>query len=222
MNMIQRMKEKAIKITVVFMAALLCLFTMPGVAMAVEGGTWVPFVNDGYFNPGTLVYSYDDSGYSVYGCEYLPSDEIEYSLTFSDVNRYRFKFVYAGIDYGWVYASSSVENIDGYPAYIFFINDNGIAAFLMISAFDGSTLRCQVRTESGVLGESFDLYIESFIPNTPSVTSFLDSGTSVLSWLISTFTSILTFMIANPICFIGLIGSLVGVAFIYIKSTIGT
>lgn len=53
------------------------------------------------------------------------------------------------------------------------------------------------------------------------ISTFLELGTSVVTWLITTFGSILTFMLANPICFLGLILSIVGTAFVYLRSTIG-
>ena len=56
---------------------------------------------------------------------------------------------------------------------------------------------------------------------TADISTFLELGTSVVTWLITTFGSILTFMLANPICFLGLIMSIVGTAFVYLRSTIG-
>ena len=56
---------------------------------------------------------------------------------------------------------------------------------------------------------------------TADISTFLELGTSVVTWLITTFGSILTFMLANPICFLGLILSIVGTAFVYLRSTIG-
>lgn len=56
---------------------------------------------------------------------------------------------------------------------------------------------------------------------TADISTFLEMGTSVVTWLITTFGSILTFMLANPICFLGLILSIVGTAFVYLRSTIG-
>lgn len=56
---------------------------------------------------------------------------------------------------------------------------------------------------------------------TADVSTFLELGTSVVTWLLTTFGSILTFMLANPICFLGLIMTIVGTAFVYLRSTIG-
>lgn len=53
------------------------------------------------------------------------------------------------------------------------------------------------------------------------LTTFFGFGTSALTWIISCFTTILNFMLANPIAFIGLIFSLIGTAFVYLRSTIG-
>lgn len=51
--------------------------------------------------------------------------------------------------------------------------------------------------------------------------TFFGFGTSTLTWLISCFTTILNFMLANPICFVGLIFTLIGTAFVYLRSTVG-
>lgn len=53
------------------------------------------------------------------------------------------------------------------------------------------------------------------------LTTFFGFGTSALTWLITCFTTILNFMLTNPICFIGLIFSLIGTAFVYLRSTMG-
>lgn len=59
--------------------------------------------------------------------------------------------------------------------------------------------------------------------STPSadITTFTGYATSVLTWIISSFTSVLTFMLANPICFVWLIVSLIGVVFVFLRRTIG-
>lgn len=51
--------------------------------------------------------------------------------------------------------------------------------------------------------------------------TFTDWGTSVLTWIISSFTKVLEFMLANPICFVWLIVSLIGVVFVFLRRTIG-
>lgn len=53
------------------------------------------------------------------------------------------------------------------------------------------------------------------------LTTFFGFGTSALTWIITCFGTILNFMLANPICFIGLIFSLIGTAFVYLRSTVG-
>lgn len=53
------------------------------------------------------------------------------------------------------------------------------------------------------------------------LTTFFGFGTSALTWLITCFGTVLNFMLANPICFIGLIFSLIGTAFVYLRATIG-
>lgn len=57
--------------------------------------------------------------------------------------------------------------------------------------------------------------------STADLTTFFGFATSALTWLITTFGTILNFMLANPICFVGLIFSLIGLAFVYLRSTIG-
>lgn len=57
--------------------------------------------------------------------------------------------------------------------------------------------------------------------STADVSTFLELGTSVVTWLLTQFGAILTFMLANPICFLGLIMTIVGTAFVYLRSTIG-
>lgn len=56
---------------------------------------------------------------------------------------------------------------------------------------------------------------------TADLTTFTTWGTSILTWIISSFTSVLQFMLANPICFVWLIVSLIGVVFVFLRRTIG-
>lgn len=53
------------------------------------------------------------------------------------------------------------------------------------------------------------------------ITTFTGFATSILSWFITSFTSILTFMLANPICFVGLVMSLVVAAIGTLRHVIG-
>lgn len=53
------------------------------------------------------------------------------------------------------------------------------------------------------------------------ISTFLGYATSILTWLITSFGSILTFMLANPICFVWLIISIIGAAFVFLRRTIG-
>lgn len=53
------------------------------------------------------------------------------------------------------------------------------------------------------------------------ISTFTGFATSVLTWLITSFGSLLTFMLANPICFVGLILSLIGSACVYLRAIIG-
>lgn len=53
------------------------------------------------------------------------------------------------------------------------------------------------------------------------ISTFLEHATSVLTWMLSSFGSIVTFLMTNPIAVIGIILGLIGTAFIYLRSTIG-
>lgn len=53
------------------------------------------------------------------------------------------------------------------------------------------------------------------------LTTFTDWGTSILGWIVQSFTTVLQFMLANPICFVWLIVSLIGVVFVFLRRTIG-
>lgn len=50
---------------------------------------------------------------------------------------------------------------------------------------------------------------------------FTGYATDVLTWMITSFGSIITFMLANPICFVWLIVSLIGAVFVFLRKTIG-
>lgn len=54
-----------------------------------------------------------------------------------------------------------------------------------------------------------------------TIDTFTGFGTTVLTWMITSFTSILTWMLANPIVFIWLVISLIGVVFVFLRRTIG-
>lgn len=53
------------------------------------------------------------------------------------------------------------------------------------------------------------------------ISTFTGYATSIVTWLVSTFNSILQFMLANPICFVGLIVSLVVTAIGTLRHVIG-
>lgn len=53
------------------------------------------------------------------------------------------------------------------------------------------------------------------------LTTFTTWGTSILTWIVGGFTTVLNFMLANPICFVWLIVSLIGVVFVFLRRTIG-
>lgn len=53
------------------------------------------------------------------------------------------------------------------------------------------------------------------------ITTFTAFGTSLLTWLVTTFGTILNFMIANPICFVGLVLSLIVTAIGTLRHLIG-
>lgn len=54
-----------------------------------------------------------------------------------------------------------------------------------------------------------------------NLTTFLGYGGELLSWMINGFKSIIEFGLENPIIFWGLIVSIVGTLFVYLRSTIG-
>lgn len=51
--------------------------------------------------------------------------------------------------------------------------------------------------------------------------TFTNFGTQLLTWLITTFTTILNFMLANPICFVGLVMVLIVAAIGTLRHIIG-
>lgn len=53
------------------------------------------------------------------------------------------------------------------------------------------------------------------------IATFTGFATSVLTWLITTFGTILNFMLANPICFVGLIVGLIVTAIGTLRHVIG-
>lgn len=61
--------------------------------------------------------------------------------------------------------------------------------------------------------------------STPSsgadISKFLEWATSILTWMLTGFTSVLTWMLANPIVFVWLVVSLIGVVFVFLRRTIG-
>lgn len=53
------------------------------------------------------------------------------------------------------------------------------------------------------------------------LTTFTAFGTSLLTWFITTFGTVINFMVANPICFVGLICSLIVTAIGTLRHIIG-
>lgn len=53
------------------------------------------------------------------------------------------------------------------------------------------------------------------------IATFTSFGTTLLTWLITTFTDILNFMLANPICFVGLAMMLIVAAIGTLRHIIG-
>ena len=51
--------------------------------------------------------------------------------------------------------------------------------------------------------------------------TFTGWATTILTWIISSFTSVLTWMLQNPIVFVWLVVSLIGVVFVFLRRTIG-
>lgn len=53
------------------------------------------------------------------------------------------------------------------------------------------------------------------------LSTFTGFATEILTWLVTTFSTILSFMLANPICFVGLIVGLVVTAIGTLRHLIG-
>jgi len=56
---------------------------------------------------------------------------------------------------------------------------------------------------------------------TADITTFTAFATSLLSWLVTTFGTVLNFMLANPICFVGLVMMLIVAAIGTLRHLIG-
>lgn len=57
--------------------------------------------------------------------------------------------------------------------------------------------------------------------STADITTFTSFATSLLTWLITTFGTVLTFMLENPICFVALVMSLIIAAIGTLRHLIG-
>ena len=57
--------------------------------------------------------------------------------------------------------------------------------------------------------------------STADITTFTAFATSLLTWLITTFGTVLNFMLANPICFVGLVMMLIVAAIGTLRHLIG-
>lgn len=60
-----------------------------------------------------------------------------------------------------------------------------------------------------------------FTTSSADIGTFTEFGTTLLTWLITTFGTILNFMIANPICFVGLAMMLIVAAIGTLRHIIG-
>ena len=67
----------------------------------------------------------------------------------------------------------------------------------------------------------FNVFALSGSTAAADIQTFTGYATSIVTWLVSTFNSILQFMLANPICFIGLVVSLVVTAIGTLRHVIG-
>ena len=54
-----------------------------------------------------------------------------------------------------------------------------------------------------------------------TIDTFITFGTNVLTWIITSFTTIMDWMLKNPIVFIWLVISLIGAVFVFLRRTIG-
>lgn len=57
--------------------------------------------------------------------------------------------------------------------------------------------------------------------STADITTFTSFATSLLTWLITTFGTVLNFMLDNPICFVGLVMMLIVAAIGTLRHLIG-
>lgn len=60
-----------------------------------------------------------------------------------------------------------------------------------------------------------------FTSSSADIGTFTQFGTTLLTWLITTFGTILNFMLANPICFVGLAMMLIVAAIGTLRHIIG-
>lgn len=60
-----------------------------------------------------------------------------------------------------------------------------------------------------------------FTTTSADIGTFTEFGTTLLTWLITTFGTILNFMLANPICFVGLAMMLIVAAIGTLRHIIG-
>lgn len=67
----------------------------------------------------------------------------------------------------------------------------------------------------------FAFIIHSGSTSTADITTFTTFATSLLTWLITTFGTVLNFMLANPICFVGLVMMLIVAAIGTLRHLIG-
>lgn len=57
--------------------------------------------------------------------------------------------------------------------------------------------------------------------STADITTFTGWATSLVSWFITTFQTVLNFMLSNPICFVGLVMTLIVAAVGMLRHIIG-
>ena len=130
-----------------------------------------------------------------------------------------YKITYNGVDY--IVTSFTETNADG-ASMVGFNTDDGTTVGVMVDS---------THVTDGIIRSYFFLnvdYVEGatltmsiYDPPSADLPTFFGEAGSTLNWLISAFGVFLAFMLKNPICFIGLIVSLVVLAVKLIQSTTG-
>lgn len=190
------------------------------VTLSIETYTSVPsgvsaFENGQFINSSLAGFEIDGTGFLAYPYgEYAPVPDLRESPTG------KYLITYNNVEY--IVTPSVEEHWTGAIQTTFF-DDSGNAIAMINDAEHAdsgtitSMLLVYLEPVEGALF-SMTVYEEPPAANLPT---FLGAATSTIDWLISMFSSILLFMLKNPICFIGLIASLIVVVVKVLQGTTG-